>query len=312
MNREILPPWSEYRRTLGVEDKEEPETFGWMVDTRFATDLTEAKHGLKTIEGGAEFLKTYVGALEGKEHPMIYRIYDSFGRHHSASSASLLANSYKALLNDWDGFVLATKDREKRKVSRYDERQIHYADYDDFLASAMKGGASHAALCDTFRKNFSARYNDERLLEIMNAIRREESDDFLAKSKERAEKRLEEDIETLTFLYRSPIRWFLHPHAVVVSTKHVQKMQLRYPDYSTHIDAVMAALAEWGKKDSTNSPAIFFTVFDVPNITADEIQVMSKMYPDYAEHIERIKRSRATQMKELLSEMCAKAQTVRA
>ena len=302
MVREILPPWSEYRKTLGVEEKEEFETFGWMVDTRFATDLTMAKYGLKSIEGGAEFLKNYVRSLDGLVHPTMLNIYTSFGPHHSGSSSSLLANTYKALLNDWDGFVLATKDREKRKVSRYDERQIHYADYDDFLASAKMGGASHAALCDTFRKKFSARYDNERLLEIMKGLRAEESHDFVVKSRERAEKRLLEDIDSLTFLYKCPIRWFLQPYELVVSSAHIEKMRAIYPDYEAHFETVMAALAEWDKRPSpeTKPSAIFFKVFDAPDITPEQIEVMTKFYPNYAQHIESIKDGRATQMHEQL------------
>jgi len=302
MQREIVPPWSEYRKTLGVEDKEEPQTFGWMLDTRFATDLTTAKHGLATIEGGAEFLKNHVRLLDGWVHPTMLDIYTSFGPHHSGASASLLANTYKALLNDWDGFVLATKDREKRKVSRYDERQIHYSDYDDFLDSAKKGGASHAALCDTFRKKFSARYDNERLLQIMKAIKQEEAQEYMAKSKEMADRRLGEESEKLKFLYKCPIRWFLNPYHITVSTAHIEKLSAIYPDYEAHLKTVMAALAEWETRPSpeTNPTAIFFRVFDAPDITPEQIQEMTKFYPDYAQHIEGIKEGRATQMKEQL------------
>jgi len=302
MAREILPPWSEYRKTLGVEDKEEPQTFGWMLDTRFATDLTEAKHGLATIKGGAEFLKSHVRSLDGLVHPTMFDIYTSFGPHHSAASTSLLANTYKALLNDWDGFVLATKDREKRKVSRYDERQIHYSDYDDFLVSAKKGGASHATLCDTFRKKFSTRYDNERLLQIFKGLRQEESQEFVAIMKEEATKRLDDDIETLTFLYKCPIRWFLQPYQLVVSAAHMEKMRAIYPDYEAHFETVMAARAEWDKRPSpeTKPSAIFFKVFDAPDMTPEQIQEMTKFYPDYAQHIEGIKSGRATQMQEQL------------
>jgi hypothetical protein len=301
MAREILPPWSEYRKTLGVEEKEEPETFGWMIDTRFATDLTMAKHGLKSIEGGAEFLKTHIRSLNGWVHPTMIDIYTSFGPHHSGSSSALLANTYKALLNNWDGFVLATKDREKRKVSRYDERQIHYADSEEFLASAEKGGAAHEALCDTFRKKFSARYDNERLLQIMKALREEESHDFAVKSKQRAEKRLVEDIDSLTFLYKCPMNWFLQPCQLVVSSQHIEKMRAIYPDYEAHVETVMAALAEWDKRPSVS--AIFFKVFDAPDITPEQMEEMTKFYPDYAQHIESIKGGRATQMQQLLGKM---------
>lgn len=302
MAREILPPWSEYRKTLGVEEKEEPQTFGWMVDTRFATDLTEAKHGLKSIKGGAEFLKTHIRSLDGWVHPTMLEIYTSFGPHHSGSSAALLANTYKALLNDWDGFVLATKDREKRKVSRYDERQIHYSDYDDFLVSAKEGGASHAALCDTFRKKFSARYDNDRLLQIFKALREEEALQFVASTKERAATRLTLDVDTLTFLYKCPIRWFLQPYQIRASAEHIEKMLAIYPDYGAHVETVMAALAEWDKRPSPEAKpsAVFFKVFDAPDITPEQIQEMTKFYPDYAQHIEGIKSGRAKQMQEQL------------
>jgi hypothetical protein len=242
MQREILPPWSEYRKTLGVEDKEEPMTFGWLNDT-------------------------------------------------------CLAQTYTAE-NDWDDWVLATKDKERRKISRYDERQIHQSDYDEFLSSS----ATNTTLCDTFRAKFKVRYTDERLLEVMRAIKCEKVEELAVKENIEAEKRLADDIEILTLLYRSPIRWFLNPHTVVVSGEHIIRMQSDYPDYAEHIDTVKSALAEWNKKPfpETMPGAVFFRVFDAPDISVEEIKAMSKIYPDYAEDIESIKRTREVQMKEYL------------
>jgi hypothetical protein len=249
MAREILPPWSEYRKALGVEEKEEFETFAWLNDLSLAKDKGDWTD-----------------------------------------------------CTDWDSWVLATKDKERRKISRYDERQIQYSDSEKFLASAKKGGASHSALCDTFRAKFNCRYDNERLLEIMKALRVEENHDFVVKSKEKANKRLVEDIEILTFLYRCPIRWFLQPYEVVVSSAHIEKMCAIYPDYEAHFETVMIALAEWDKKPSPESKpsAIFFEVFDAPDITPEQIEAMTKFNPEYADDIEAIKRTRDAQMKEYL------------
>ena len=249
MAREILPPWSEYRKTLGVEEKEEFETFAWLNDLSLAKDKGDWTDW-----------------------------------------------------TDWDSWVLATKDKERRKISRYDERQIQYSDSEKFLASAKKGGASHSALCDTFRSTFSSRYDNERLLEIMKALRVEENHDFVVKSKEKANKRLHEDIDTLTFLYKCPIRWFLQPYEVVLSCAHIKKMCAIYPDYEAHFETVMIALTEWEKRPSPESKPspIFFEVFDAPDITPEQIEAMTKIYPDYAQHIEGIKGERATQMHEQL------------
>lgn len=242
MQREILPPWSEYRKTLGVEEKEQPMTFGWLNDTR-------------------------------------------------------LAETYTAE-NDWDDWVLATKDKERRKISRYDERQIDQSDYDEFLSSS----ATNMNPCDTFRAKFKVRYTDERLLEIMRAIKCEKEHELLVKENIKAEKRLADDIEILTMLYRSPIRWFLNPHTVAVSGEHIIRMQSHYPDYAEHIGTVKSALAEWERNPfpETMPSAVFFQVFDAPDITANEIKGISKMYPDYAEDIESIKRTREAQMREYL------------
>jgi len=82
----------------------------------------------------------------------------------------------------------------------------------------------------------------------------------------------------------------------------MEKMRAIYPDYEAHFETVMAARAEWDKRPSpeTKPSAIFFKVFDAPDMTPEQIQEMTKFYPDYAQHIEGIKSGRATQMQEQL------------
>ena len=143
MSRTILPPWSEFRKTLGVEDKEPAETFDWMLEESFKKDLQLAKKGMDSIEGSRAFLKDYRHPLEeGDMDPMRFQIGAAMGNHHSGASSGMLMNIYTYLLNNWDEFVLKTKEREQRESTNYDKRQIHYSDQDDFLEALKEAKAS--------------------------------------------------------------------------------------------------------------------------------------------------------------------------
>lgn len=324
MSRTILPPWSEFRKTLGVEDKEPTETFDWMLEESWKKDLQLAKKGIDSIEGARAFLKDYRRPLEDAEmDPMRYQIGCVMGQHHSGASCSIVMNNYTYLLNNWDEFVLKTKEREQRES--YDNRQIHYSDQDDFLAALKETKADpenrekavkFADICFNFRQRFGVSYSNEVLAQMIPLIKREEVLEGMKKLEEAKERQIEEDVGLLTFLYRCPIRWFsyeggLSPFSLRnVSTPHIIKMIALYPDYMEHYTAVLKAQAEWGQMRENKKPtAAFFEVFKAPEVRQEKRYELLRTYPDYDQHIKVITESRDTQLqRDVLGMMFATAE----
>jgi hypothetical protein len=323
MSRTILPPWSEFRKTLGVEQPEPAETFDWILDVSWKKDLQMAKEGMDSIEGSRTFLKSYRHPLEQSSmDPMRYRIGCAIGDHHSGASAGMALNTYKYLLNNWDTFVLKTKDREQRKASNYEARQIHYSDQDDFLKALKEAKASpetpekataFANICLNFREKFGVSYDNDTLARLIPLIKREEGQDAMKKLEEAKALQIEEEVSMLTFLYKCPIRWFsyqggLYPFSVRnVSTPHIIKMIALYPDFMEHYTAVLKALAEWGQMKGEKKPtAAFFEVFKKPEVSHAKRYELLLTYPDYDQHIKSIAENRERQLQgDVLGKMFA-------
>jgi hypothetical protein len=313
MSRTILPPWSEFRKTLGVEQPEPVETFDWILDQSWRNDLQKAKEGMDSIEGSRAFLKDYRHPLErGQTDPMRYRIGCAMGDHHSGASVSMVMNTYAYLLKNWDAFVLKNKDRQQRKASNYDARQIHYSDQDNFLdvlralkadPESQEKATAFANICLNFREKFGVSYDNDTLAKMIPLIKREEGQEAMNKLEEAKERQIEDDVEMLTFLYKCPIRWFsyeggLPPFSVRnVSTPHIIKMIALYPDFMEHYTAVLKALAEWGQMKGEKKPtAAFFEVFKKPEVRDAKRYELLRSYPDYDEHIKAIAESRDRQL----------------
>lgn len=317
MNRTILPPWNEFRKTLGVEDKEPVETFHWLLNESDKRDLELAKAGLDSIDGSRDYVKGYSMPLEGVHTDKMIDILVSFGGHHSATSSGITMWFYKGLLNDWDNFVLKTKDREHRNASQYDKQQIHHSDIDIFMRSSLPETSeyahshahahAHAPLCQSFREKFGVSLSDEEMGVRIAAIKKEEVDEYEASKCAAAKRDLANDVDLLKFLYGSPIRWFsyeggLHPFSVRnITSRHLKEMEELYPDYPEHYRAVEAALKIWNTlrtkpiEERGMPPAEFLTVFAFPHV--ENVSEMIKKFHDYMEHIENIGVRRTYQMK---------------
>jgi hypothetical protein len=318
MSRTILPPWSVFRKTLGVEQAEPAETFDWILDESWRNELQLAKKGVDSIEGARAFLKDYRHPLEdGEMDPIRFRIGCAFGPHHSGASVSMLMNTYTYLLNNWDEFVLKTKDREQREASNYDKRQIHYSDQDEFLEALKEAkedpesrekAVKFADLCFNFRQRFHVTYDNDTLTQMIRLIKKEESEEGLKQIAEMNESNIAEEVEMLTFLYRCPIRWFSYeggipPFRVTVTAEHITKMAAIYPDYAEHYDQVQRAMGDWSQmcEVAEKKPtAVFFHLFKAPMMIATQIYKMGLIYPDYRQHIEAITKTRETQLHEMV------------
>ena len=317
MSRTILPPWSVFRKTLGVEQAEPAETFDWMLDESFKNDLQLAKKGIDGIEGARAFLKDYRHPLEdGEMDPKRFHIGVAFGPHHSGASVSMLMNTYTYLLNNWDEFVLKTKDREQRKASNYENRQIHYSDQDEFLEALKEAKDSDskekvvkfADICFNFRQRFGVTYDNDTLAQMISLIKKEESAEGLRQIAEVKERKIAQEVEMLTFLYRCPIRWFSYeggilPFSVTVTAEHILRMEKLYPDYAEHYDQVKRAMGDWRqmREVAEKKPtAVFFHLFKAPMMIATQMYKMGLIYPDYKQHIEAIAETRVTQLQEMV------------
>jgi len=300
----ILPPWSEYRKTVGVETKEPMETFDWILDSSFAYELKTAKLGMDSIEGSREFIKAYVPPLDMKSDPKMDKILCAMGDHHSGASSSSIMNTYRYLLNNWDMFVERTKDREQRKI--YDAQQIHYSDYDEYLAAyklsltSLEEEVKFYELCSLFRRKFDVLYSNEEMTAILTKVRDEERKAGMAKMEDADKRRFQDDIDMLTFLYRSPIRWFdykggISPFSVNVTSKHIERMTELYPDYEDHYTTVKTALNEWNYLSAISAKrptSAFFRTFTRPYVTQEDMDRLTLLHPDYAEHIKKITETR--------------------
>jgi hypothetical protein len=322
MSRTILPPWSEFRKTLGVEQPEPVETFDWILDHSWKKDLQMAKEGMDSIEGSRAFLKSYIRPLkEGKMDPMRYRIGSAIGDHHSGASSGMVLNTYTYILNNWDTFVLKTKDREQRRASNYDARQIHYSDQDEFLdvlkqfkkSETPENATACGNMCLNFRQKFGVSYDNDALARLIPLIKREEGQDAMKKVEEAKALQIEEEVGMLAFLYKCPIRWFsyqggLYPFSVRnVSTPHIVKMIALYPDFMEHYTAVLKAQAEWGQMRGEKKPtAAFFEVFKKPEVRDAKRYELLRTYPDYDEHMKEIAENRERQLeRDVLGKMFA-------
>jgi len=314
----ILPPWSEYRKTVGVETKEPVETFDWIQDSSFAYELKTAKAGMDSIEESRAFLKAYVPPLDMKSDPKMNAILCAMGDHHSGASSRAIMNTYRYLLNNWDLFVETTKDREQRKI--YDAQQIHYSDYDEYLTAyklsltSLEEEVKFYELCSIFRAKFNVLYSNEEMTAILTKVRDEERKAGMAKMEDADKRRFEDDIDMLTFLYRSPIRWFnykggISPFSVNVTRKHIKRMTELYPDYEDHYMTIKTALDEWSflfKAGAKRPTTAFFHAFTKPYVTEEDMARLTLLHPDYAEHIKKITETRQYLLdKEVLGVMFA-------
>ena len=302
----ILPPWSEYRKTVGVETKEPVETFDWILDTSFAHELKTAKVGMDSIEGSRAFLEAYVPPLSMKSNPMLHKILCAMGDHHSGNSSRVIMNTYMYLLKNWDIFVEETKEREQRKS--YDAQQIRYGDYDEYLDAYKRSKTSleeevkFYELCSIFRAKFNVLYSNDEMTDILTKLRDEENKRGMAKVEAMDKRRFDEEIELLTFLYRAPIRWFsykggISTFSVTVTSQHIKRMREIYPDYKDHYMAVKNALNEWSclfRAEVKTPSSSFFEAFAPPEVSEEDIERMTLIHSDYAEHIKTIADTRAS------------------
>lgn len=144
MTRTLLPVFSAFKGLTCIYNKEEKETFYWLPED-IRHDYEMAKSALDRIPGSREWLKACT--FEAEDPPFFIT---AFGSHHTVSSATHLAWNYKSLLNDWDGFVL--KSKESLAHEEYDKQQLTSTDIQSFLRLNYKNPSISPVLLETREK----------------------------------------------------------------------------------------------------------------------------------------------------------------
>jgi hypothetical protein len=268
--------WARFREESGATRKEAPEDFSWMgeqdivgatVPRKFSSKsnrlyFEDCRAALEKVEGSKEWLKAYVGVEEGSGE---FNFRDKIGKQillhegHSGSSWCGIMWSYKALLNDWDGWVLANKEHDA--LWQYKGIQAP-----DFVFSRLRGdtGALFAGKSggnwgptEEGVKNFAAQWGFQGTLEEIGdmavAIYLENEERNERERMRRAEEQHRDLVEGVKFKYQHPVRWFdtLSGSNILPRTPHevtgraIQEMQEKHPEYKQHLQRVSAAMAEF-------------------------------------------------------------------
>jgi hypothetical protein len=237
--RTLLPVFKALVRTY---NKEEPETFDWLPrDIR--QDYVLAKEALDRIPGSREWLKSYTFESEGMPFcsPMGNQIMSAFGSHHSGSSATRLGWNYKFLLNNWDSFVLNSKESLARE--EYDAKQLTSTDMQTFLR--LKYEWQEGKLIrevERLRGFFNIHHDYETTYTMLLELAEEKSKEAAAQEEKAKREYFEDRISVLEHHYKYPSRWYdsewgssLFGSVKNISPEMMEEMERRYPGYKEHI-----------------------------------------------------------------------------
>jgi hypothetical protein len=254
--------WARFREECDVMKKEPMEDFSWMGRApsechkwhwtlNDAADYEDCRAALDRVEGGREYLKTYVA----KEDSMNFR--DPIGEqivlgpHHSGASYDALLWSYKSLLNDWDGWVLRRKEhtafKEYRKVQVKPDiiTSLYYN-----CTDVMNGNRSRESELLMRARNHGLHGTLEELYPIVAQLFTEHMARIALQAEQEKKQRHDDLISGLKWKYKHPSRWFdtpwgssLFPTAPHNITEEAfVEMEALYPGYRHHIQQVETAL----------------------------------------------------------------------
>ena len=253
--RTLLPVFSAFKVVADIYTKEEPETFDWLpADIHY--DYQLAKLTLDGIPGSREWLKTYTFDPEEVMpfcNPMGNQIMAGFGSHHSGSSATRLGWNYKFLLNNWDTFVLNSKESLAR--NKYDQQQLTSSDIQDFMR--LKYDANLPSHLDRMRETlvkkeverlsqlFNIKHDYEATYTMLIELGKEKSEEALAQEEKARREHFEDRISVLEHHYKHPHRWqdsnwgsALFGSTSNITPEMMAEMERRHPGYTEHIASI--------------------------------------------------------------------------
>jgi hypothetical protein len=278
--------WAKFREESGATRKEALEDFSWMGEQNIVGARIPVKFGnssdrfyyedcrdaLGRVEGSKEWLKGYVGVEEGSGLNFQDGMASQIRLHqgHSGSSWCGIMWSYRALLNDWDGWVL----RFKEKQALWEYKQIQAPEY---VFSFLNGEtaallAGHGAGRNLeqgiieFADKWGFQGSTEEISVMANQIYLENEQRNEKERMERAEEAHRDLMGGIKFKYMHPVRWFdsmkgsdIFPRTPYdVTGRAIQEMQEKHPEYKQHLQRVTAAMAVFRAlplaKESRSSP----------------------------------------------------------
>ncbi len=241
----LLGGWKAFSDARGLTKKEEPENFRWMSegDTFWYEDMRAA---LDATPGARDFLRSL---KPGDSHSSIIdSLQSKMSSGHSGASSSCLIGCYRAALDDWDAWVLATKNREL--LREYRQKQIEFTPLIVFYnhLTCIGPAVTDEAGFKVAMENAKVVFSDETvawdngavldtvkaLLNEMRAIKAEE--DAMWKVR-----RFKERVEYLEWNFKHPSRWFWpgeqHPR-YSITQEEMAEMERVHPGYRRHIGLV--------------------------------------------------------------------------
>ena len=243
MSRTLLPPWSVYKQTLGLDVKEIAETFDWMTPLD-QHDYFVVRDVLNSTPGAREWIMDCPGGRT-YENEYAQSILRKFGSWHSGASAIALANIYRNLLKNWDQFVLEKKTHYARKA--YDSKQMTNEHITDFIRTCETFDEANDSLfshiCSIYE--IDATQGRAELMRKFREVLDEQAVEKEELKKSFAKRYFDESIATLEWLYKHPYRW--NDHGIVeikcslfgpierISEKMFEEMEKRHPGYRAHI-----------------------------------------------------------------------------
>jgi len=243
--RTLLSVFSAFKVIADIYKKEEPETFHWLpADIHY--DYQLAKLTLDRIPGSREWLKTYTyDEAEGLpfSNPMGNEIMSGFGSHHSGSSATRLGWNYKALLNDWDSFVLNSKESLVRYG--YDKQQLTYTDIQPFLRMKYDNDPRIATEVERLRTLFNIRHDYETSYTMLVELGEEKIKEAVDQEERAKREEFEGRIDVLEHHYNYPQRWYDSQYGSAlfgsinnITEEMMAEMERRHHGYREHIAAM--------------------------------------------------------------------------
>lgn len=235
----------------------EPATFGSKSDQMYYEDCRDA---LAKVDGGKEYLKNYVASKKYGH----YSFEDPIGKQiilhggHSGASYNGMLWSYKALLNDWDSWVLAYK--ERIAFPYYLDVQVAPAFIWQMLRDSEFILNGQTPLFDKTEEDVlktAKSFGLENTMQEIHDICKQIYEENLKRTLIAAEKEKESEhislMEALAFKARCPIRWFdtqfgsdIFPaNPSQITKRALDEMELAYPGYKEHIENVTTALGRF-------------------------------------------------------------------
>jgi len=263
--------WARFREECAVTKKEAFEDFSWMArqESTFnglrwtindPSDFEDCRDALKRVEGGTEYLKNYVPLEEDEginfNDPIGNQI--QLGSHHSGCSYYSMLWTYRALLNDWDGWVLAQK--ERGAFEAYQKIQVKPEVISSLYHSAKRfldGNRPPFPVVESELLENAAQWGlnggIEEIYSILSHLFAEHMAHLALRAQQQKKRAHNDLIGGLKFKYKHPMRWFDTPWGSSISPTTPQyiteeayeEMEAKYPGYRAHIQKVKAAMGQF-------------------------------------------------------------------